>query len=199
MSTYRGWHFTARKTLDRNGGRLVRHERLPEGTQPVLCQVGLHASARALDAVAYAPGMWIRQVELRGLIVADGDKACATERLTLAGPVNASRVLREFACDCAEQTLVQERAAGREPAPRSWAVVEVARRYARGDATAAELRAARNAATAALATSSAAAAAWNARAAAAIAHASAADAARDWQRAELERRLRRLLGLEEET
>ena len=42
---------------------------------------------------------------------------------------------RLFACDCAERALSRERDAGREPDPRSWAAVEIARRYARGEAT----------------------------------------------------------------
>ena len=45
----------------------------------------------------------------------------------------------ELACDCAERALQRERYAGREPDPRSWAAVEVARRYARGEATRDEL------------------------------------------------------------
>jgi len=54
----------------------------------------------------------------------------------------SDRVLRLFACDCAERALRRERRAGREPDPRSWEAVRVARRYADGDATAAELAAA---------------------------------------------------------
>lgn len=37
--------------------------------------------------------------------------------------------LRLFAADCAERALLQERAAGREPDPRSWAAVVAAREY----------------------------------------------------------------------
>ena len=53
---------------------------------------------------------------------------------------------RLFACDCAERALGRERDAGHEPDPRSWAAVEVARRYARGEATDEELAAARDSA-----------------------------------------------------
>lgn len=54
------------------------------------------------------------------------------------------RILRLFACDCAERAL---RRAGREP--DAWKAVEVSRRYARGEATDKELDAARDAARAA--------------------------------------------------
>ena len=50
--------------------------------------------------------------------------------------------LRLFAADCAERALLRERTAGREPDSRSWAAVEVARRYARGEATRDDLAAA---------------------------------------------------------
>ena len=56
---------------------------------------------------------------------------------------------RLFACDCAEWSLGRERDAGHELDPRSWAAVEVARRYARGEATDEELAAARDSAWAA--------------------------------------------------
>ena len=52
------------------------------------------------------------------------------------------RTARLFAADCAEMTLLGERTSGREPDERSWAAVEVARRYAVGEATAEDLVAA---------------------------------------------------------
>jgi hypothetical protein len=51
----------------------------------------------------------------------------------------SDRILRLFACDCAERALQRERDAGREPDPRSWNAVAVARRYAAGEATDEEL------------------------------------------------------------
>jgi hypothetical protein len=75
------------------------------------------------------------------------------------------RERRLFACDCASRALRRERRAGREPDERSWAVVRVARGYARGKATDDELRAAWAAARAAAgeaAWAAARAAAWEA-------------------------------------
>ena len=74
------------------------------------------------------------------------------------------RVVRLFTCDSAERELNREREAGREPDTRSWAAVEVARRYADGAATDDELSAAWYAAwsAAAVARSAARSAAWSA-------------------------------------
>jgi hypothetical protein len=104
--------------------------------------------------------------------------------------------LRLYACDCAERALLREREAGREPDLRSWTAIAVSRRYARGDATEADLRAAKidaraavldaRAATLSALWSAAGAAAWNAAGAAVWATARAAgdaakDAERQWQ------------------
>jgi hypothetical protein len=92
-------------------------------------------------------------------------------------------LMRIFAGDCAERALISERDAGRDPDPRSWEAVAVARRYARGEATEDDLCAARTAASAAdsaaartAAWSAAWGAAWYAARSAAWAAALAADA-----------------------
>lgn len=56
------------------------------------------------------------------------------------------RTLRLLACRFAEDALMAERAAGREPDSRLWDAVVVSRRFANGLATAEELRAAEEAA-----------------------------------------------------
>ena len=53
-------------------------------------------------------------------------------------------ILHEFACRCAEAALMQERKAGREPDPRSWAAIEAKRKWMRGEIDDNELRAARD-------------------------------------------------------
>jgi len=77
-------------------------------------------------------------VELRGEILEDKDKACAEERKCL-GMVDATRILHEFLCWCAERALHTERKAGREPDPRSWKAVQTKRRWLAGKATDEEL------------------------------------------------------------
>jgi hypothetical protein len=53
--------------------------------------------------------------------------------------------MHELACHIAEQRLLNERKLGREPDPRSWAAIEVKRRWIRGKATNEELDTARGA------------------------------------------------------
>ena len=61
----------------------------------VLCERGLHASKRLLDAVKYAPDSMLWLVDVDGCI--DGqDKLCGRSRTYLA-KFNAEDVLREFA------------------------------------------------------------------------------------------------------
>ena len=126
-----------------------------------LCTWGLHASKRAIDALQYAPGSIACRVELSGEILESGDKVCATER-TVLQMVDATNILHEFACWCAEQALLREREAGQEPDPRSWAAVDAKRKWLRGEITDSELAAAWDAAQAAR---EAAQAAWAAQAA----------------------------------
>jgi hypothetical protein len=81
----------------------------------------------------------------------DGDHKHVTCRLRIVRPVPNwdGRTRRLFAADCAESALLTERVCGREPDPRSWEAVSMARRYADGDATDVELQAAYTAAEAA--------------------------------------------------
>jgi hypothetical protein len=89
------------------------------------------------------------------------------------------REYRLLACDCAERALALEIEAGREIDPRSWAAVQVSRRYAMGEATVDELDAARSAAryAARSAAGSAACSAWSAAGSAACSARSAARSA----------------------
>lgn len=117
-----------------------------EGPRPLeLCKNGMHASLRALDALQHAPGSIVCLVELSGEIVEGDDKLCARHRKVLA-MADATKTLHEFACWCAEQALLREREAGREPDKRSWTAIGVKRRWLKGEATDEELHAARAAA-----------------------------------------------------
>lgn len=99
-----------------------------------MCKRGLHASKNALDALGYAPGPIVCRVRLSGQIIKDNDKAVATER-TVLKMGDATKVLYEFACWSAEQALIREREAGREPDPRSWKAIEVRREWLNDQAT----------------------------------------------------------------
>ena len=66
-----------------------------EGTS-VLCGHGLHASAEPFDALRYAPGPILWEVELSGDITVGEDKAVASERKYLRH-IDATDLLRQFA------------------------------------------------------------------------------------------------------
>ena len=82
---YDGWHFLHEdRRLGYGDGRLVvagETLSIPDPDVPlILCGYGLHASERAADAVKYMPGFIVERVQLRGNILFERDKACATER-----------------------------------------------------------------------------------------------------------------------
>ncbi len=167
-----GYHFLGQDSrLQFKPRRLVKVGQTLKVKPPIsLCCYGLHASKRATDALGYAPGPIICRVRLSGEIQEGSDKACATERSVLA-MADASDVLHEFACWCAEEALLKRKDAGEETDPRSWAAIEMKRKWLRGEATDAELAAACAAAWAA---------AWAAARAADRAAAWAADSAAAW-------------------
>lgn len=99
-----GWHFLSDDGLLRFGD--YRKPRKGEWVKmlgfgnPILNQIGMHASQTVLDALNYAPGSLLCRVKVRGDIVSDGNKFAGRERLIIAR-ADATRMLHEFACDCA--------------------------------------------------------------------------------------------------
>lgn len=140
-----GWHFL------RVDGRLSRAPytivevgqtlTLPPDTELQLCRVGYHASMRAIDALYYAPGPIACRVSVTGDIQHGPDKLCASSRTVIA-MTDATKLLHEFACDCAEQML----ASVTHPDARSIAAVDAKRAWLRGEIDDARLAAARAAA-----------------------------------------------------
>ena len=180
------WHFIADNKL-RDGSEPAPVGGVERWDGPVvLCRSGLHACPRALDALKDAPSgapsgaIQVRLVLLSGIVLADDDKAAASERHILAS-ADCTRELHEFALWCAESVrylMVDSRSTTALTVKRSWLD---------GQATDDELAAARAAAWAA-ARAAAEAAAWAAArdAAWAAARDAAWDAARDaaWDAAE---------------
>jgi hypothetical protein len=94
------WHFTNGTKL-RDGrdvpppGEWLEHEQ-----KLVLCEAGLHASRRLLDALGYAPGTTVHRVEISGQILTGVDKVCG-ERRKILWSLEIEQVLRGFARFCA--------------------------------------------------------------------------------------------------
>ena len=190
MDKILAWHFSNGTLRNDPDTKLVPGLRLtvdPERLE--LCEYGLHASMRLLDALYYAPGSVLSRVELSGRIIENTDKLVASERLHLS-VANIERTLHEFAIWCAEQAL----ALVDTPDPRSTEALRIKRLWLDGTATDNELDAAGAAARAA-----ARAAAWDAvrdaaRAAARdAAWAAAWAAARDAAKKKQEKRLVKMI------
>jgi len=144
----RVWHFT--DGLKLRDGTPLRVGKVYRVEPPIIpCERGLHGSVRAIDALKYAPAsqtLWVSRCELRGEIVEHGgDKHAASERKVLWA-IDATRTLWLFAVWCAESALKQERKAGRDPHPDSWAAPKARRDWLAGKITDAQLRTANSAA-----------------------------------------------------
>ena len=166
------WHFAA---VDKAGvprlgygdGREIRvGETLAVDCEPVVCQAGLHACPRALDALQYVTGSVVAcAVTLGGTIMHDADKYVASERTVIAmlSAAETHALLRECARWCALQVI------------DLWDAPQAVRDdLETGDES---LRAAARAAASAAARAAASAAAWDAASAAASAAARAAASA----------------------
>ena len=92
-----GWHFaSADLRLGHGDEREIRVGETLTVEPPIeLCERGLHASVRPLDALNYASGPIACRVRLSGQVIAGEDKVCATER-TVLGMVDATRVFSAF-------------------------------------------------------------------------------------------------------
>lgn len=143
----KAWHFTADKLRD---GRPIPDigVRLEHEGPLVVCQSGLHASVRIIDALQYAPGELIHRVECGGDRHEDDDKIVCRQR-TILWTVDGGTVLRDFARHCALDVIhlwdapdvVREylETGSEELRAAAWAAAWAAARGAAGDAQNARL------------------------------------------------------------
>jgi len=166
----KAWHWVGEDRRLRYGdNRVVRagHTYKAKGKGSiVLCQNGVHGSKRILDGLCYAPGPVVCRVNISGEIVQGSDKLAGRTRDVL-WLLDASAVLHEFACRCADTFLARIT----HPDPRSIEGIRVKRAWLRGEATDSDL---------AFASAAAWDAAWAAASTAARASASAAAWASAW-------------------
>jgi len=154
-----GWHFCREdKKLGFGDGRqIIKGQTLKVEPPTILCRRGLHASRRIIDALTYAQGPIICRVKLTGDIKRGKNKYVATER-TVLQMVDATKLLHEFACRCAERALKKTKVKDR----RCWNAIKTKRLWLVGKATDKELEVARNAARVAKIDAIGKTAAWNA-------------------------------------
>ena len=142
------WHFLQSdgrtSSYTNRQGVLVRAGMVQRVKPPIIpCEHGLHWSRRAIDALQYAPSAIVQRVRARGTVVEHDDKGASSVRETV-WVADATNVLHEFACRCAEQALIYIT----EPAARKIAetAISTTRLWVQGKATDEELSAAWSAA-----------------------------------------------------
>jgi hypothetical protein len=103
-NTMLGWHFLpVDRRLRYGDGRTVEAGAtytVPSDLPLSLCNYGLHASERIINALGNAPGPVICRVALDPPVLTKEDKACAYSRRVIA-MIDGTDLLRRFACDCA--------------------------------------------------------------------------------------------------
>jgi len=137
MTHIKGWHFAAAdRRLGHGDGRLiVVGETLRVNRVLELHKRGLHYSRRIIDALTHGSGPTVCRVEAWGDdTITGGNRCCSTYRKTL-WMLNATNILHEFACRCAEDAL---QAAGVTD-DMCGNPIETSRRWLRGEATDEEL------------------------------------------------------------
>jgi len=130
------WHFLPEdKRLGYGDGRLVEvGQTLECEGKPELCSNGMHGSVRLIDALKYASGPIVCRVEIEGDVIEGEDKLCGRRR-TVLWMLDATRLLHEFACSCAEDAL----ALVERPDERSVEAIAAKRAWLRGEVTDEEL------------------------------------------------------------
>lgn len=160
-----GWHFLKEDRRLRWGTQEVVEEGKIYSCDPkkelLLCEYGMHASRRLLDAFKYAPGPIVCRVDVTGDLVYESDKFVGRHREVI-WMLDATNILHEFACRCAEDVLTFIK----NPDPRSLAAIKAKRDWMQGKISDHDLRVAREAA-------------WKVREAASGAAWAASDAARE--------------------
>lgn len=103
--TIKAWHFVAKngRLLDGNTAAAgYVYSVRPEDIS--MCEWGLHACRRAIDALYYAPGSLVCLVRCGGGVVEDLDKLVCSRREVVA-MVDATEALQHFARLCAQDVL----------------------------------------------------------------------------------------------
>jgi len=125
------WHFLPNDCRLANGdGRKIKPGSIVKiKGKPDLCNHGLHASTRLLDALGYAPGNILCRVSVSGDVVHGDDKLAGTVR-EVHWILDADWYLHEFACRVAEQCLKKHKVTDK----RYWSAIATKRAWLDGHA-----------------------------------------------------------------
>lgn len=100
------WHFVSNDNILRDGRPVpALRETLTHPEQDLrLCESGLHASARLIDALTYAPGTIVCKVKCGGRIINGVDKVVCSKR-TIYFKYDCQEQIRAFSRWCALQVI----------------------------------------------------------------------------------------------
>ncbi len=142
MESVTGWLLLKDPAVLPNGVALSREMTLQRGqkVEPNVCGFEVYTTARF--ALMSWGGSWLCRIRVEGdLQHGSGDSIWGSSQVLLNDPVDMTQFLREFACNCAERVLpMYEGQYPDDDRPRQ--LIEVARRFASGNATEQELTAA---------------------------------------------------------
>lgn len=142
MDSITGWLLLKNPTMLSNGVALSPAMTIQKGqkVEPNVCGFEIYTTARS--ALMSWGGSWLCRIRVEGgLQQGPGDSIWGSSQVLLNDPVDMTQFLREFACNCAERVLpMYEGQYPDDDRPRQ--LIEVARRFASGNATEQELTAA---------------------------------------------------------
>ena len=106
MDKILAWHFLPNDRKLRYGDNRIAEPGVTHtvNCKPVLCESGLHASIKPLDALHYAPGPIVSQVEISGDLIIGDDKLAGTSRKYL-WIADAEQTLNNYARWCALEVI----------------------------------------------------------------------------------------------
>ena len=133
------WHFLPADRRTRYSGELVTKSSVLHVPGEIeICERGLHASRRAIDALQYAPGPIVCRVRVWGDVQEQSDKIVGSYRECIS-MCDATNTLHEFTCCVAETALLIADVKDK----RCWQAIEAKRAWLRGEIDNRQLAAAR--------------------------------------------------------
>jgi len=141
MKTVKAWHWVKDDGTLRDGQKLEVGKTYVVDGELTMCERGLHASRKILDALQYAPGNICCRVICWQIEQEEDDKFVCHKR-RVEWTYDATNILHEFACQVAEKALKLAKVRDK----RYLAAIEAKRKWLKGEINDSELDAARAAA-----------------------------------------------------
>ena len=136
MKTVKAWHWVKDDWTLRDGQKVKVGKTYVVYGKLTMCERGLHASKKVLDALKYAPGNICCRVVCWQIEQEEDYKfVCHKRRVEWA--YDATNILHEFACQVTEQALKKAKVKDK----RCWAAIVAKRKWLKGEINDSELAA----------------------------------------------------------